>query len=758
MDTNRQWPAAVAALLLSLTLAGCGGGGSGGPTAAGGDPSAANGAPVPGARSVPYASANPLVPYIRSVTVRADGRPQVDFQLTDNRNNPVSDLTAANLRLTVAKLGFSPVGNLTGSWQSYLNTIEIPSVGTGAVPRMQATTEAGSTGTLTNNGDGTYRYVFAASITTITDAAVVNQAALEGLDLSYQPARLHRVGIEFRNAAAPANATHDWIPQTGQSEADGLYDYDVVATANCNGCHQTLSAHGGSRVEVRYCVTCHNAGSTDANSTNTVSFKTMIHKIHRGAGLPSVKSGTPYVIYGFGNRINDYSKVVYPGDILDCAVCHGGNTTATHATLRITDAGDNWSFYATRESCGSCHDDLDFSTHYGGQPDDANCMSCHQNGAIAGAIATRHKNVTRAAASAYEGHVISVTQSAPGQQPVVRFAVTDPTNKDAAYNILADPAWTDKSSRLAVTLGWSTRDYTNTGNGQQNASSVSINALTSAVALGDGTFEVTSPVPIPDGTQPPGVPATGSGAATLELHPRQDFGSPGAPDIQSIAVPSAVGYFSIDESNGKPAPRRTVADQEGCLGCHGQLALHGGNRTDTVAMCVTCHNPRNTDRETRAIAKTPPTDGKTEESIDFKTMIHGIHGAAFRTHPLQIVGFGGSLSVFDTTAVQYPGQLNNCRACHAGDSFALPLPTGVLGPSLNTGANAADPADDRVASPMAAVCASCHDGDSAKAHMVANGGNFDTTQAELDGGTVLEQCAVCHAAGRVVDVATVHGL
>lgn len=762
MVTERSRAAGLAALLLSLALGACGGGGgsSPAPSEAANPPTGSNAAPAPtpGPQSVAYAAADPLVPYIRNVTVPADGRPQVEFQLTDERNNPVTDLAAADLRLTVAKLGFNPVGNLTGTWQSYINTIETPSVGTGTVPRLQAANESGSAGTLTNNGDGTYRYAFAASITSIDDPTILDQAALEGLDLSYQPERLHRIGIEFRNGAAPVNATHDWIPESGQSEADGIYHYDVVATANCNGCHQTLAVHGGSRVEVRYCVTCHNTGTTDADSTNTVAFRTMIHKIHRGAELPSVESGTPYVIYGFGDRPNDYSKVAFPNDILDCVLCHGGNTTATPATLQVTDAGDNWAYYATQEACGSCHDNLDFTAHFGGQPDDTNCMSCHENGAIAGAIAARHVNLTRAAAGAYAGEILDVTSTAPGQQPVVRFAVTDPTHDNAPYDILADTAWTDPSSRLAVTIGWSTRDYTNTGNQEDNAVTVSIDALAGAVPIGDGTFEITSPVPIPDGTLPPGVAASGSGAATLELRPRQDFGTPSDPDVRSIAVPSAIGYFSIDEADGEGVPRRTVVDQAGCLGCHGQLALHGGNRTDTVAVCVTCHNPRNTDRETRAITTTPPTDGKTEESIDFKRMIHGIHAAAFRNHPLQIVGFGGfTTHVFDTNTVHFPGHLNNCRACHAGDSFTLPLNDAVLGSSLDTGADLEDPADDRVASPTAAVCSSCHDGDSTIAHMVANGADFDTTQAELDSGAVLEQCEVCHGAGRVVDVEVVHG-
>ena len=42
--------------------------------------------------------------------------------------------------------------------------------------------------------------------------------------------------------------------------------------------------------------------------------------------------------------------------------------------------------------------------------------------------------------------------------------------------------------------------------------------------------------------------------------------------------------------------------------------------------------------------------------------------------------------------------------------------------------------------------------------MEQNGASFATTQADLDGGEVLEQCATCHGAGRTYDISRVHGL
>ena len=194
-----------------------------------------------------------------------------------------------------------------------------------------------------------------------------------------------------------------------------------------------------------------------------------------------------------------------------------------------------------------------------------------------------------------------------------------------------------------------------------------------------------------------------------------------------------------------------------CNSCHSSLSLHGDNRTDDIDGCVTCHNPRNTDKRVREIANDPPTDGKDEESIDFKTMIHGIHAAAMRENPLEIVGFRGfSTHRYTQEQVHYPGDLANCTACHTASGYTLPLANGVLGTSIDTGDDRADPTDDVVVTPASAACSSCHDNNVAKSHMESNGGSFSTTQSAIDSGEVVEECAVCHAQGRSADVSAVH--
>ena len=755
-------PRLAATAIVAALLAACGGGGGGGNNSAAvanaGDTGEAAVAPSPTAPApVRYVDAEQIFPFITAVEIPDDGQPIVNFQLTDQNRVAILDLSPEDVRFIVAKLQASPVGNLAGDWQSYVNRIEQPGVGPGTEAKLQATAENGTRGTLTNNSDGTYSYRFALSITT-PDADILAQAESEGLDLAYDPDRTHRVAIQFDNAKEPANPVYDWVPATAETEQ--IFHADIAATANCDGCHERLALHGGNRFEVQYCVTCHNPGSTDANSGNSVDMAVMIHKIHAGASLPSVQAGGEYAIWGFRDTRHDYSNVVYPQNLLNCQVCHGGTLTGDDSTAQFTNQGDNWSEYATAAACGSCHDDLDFDAHFGGQPDDSHCMSCHQTSGVAGSIRDSHRNLAGEASERFAARILSVTNTAPGEFPRVQYEVFDPTNGDAPYDLANDPAWTvgGGDSRLAIDLAWSTTDYTNTGNGSEDASAVSLDAL-QGTPVGDGSYIVQSSVAIPDGSLEPGIPATGSGLAAIEGHPAVNIGSDADPDIQRIPFTNDAAFFSIDEPGGIAAPRREVAELDKCLTCHGQLSLHGNNRTDNLQVCVACHNPRNTDREVREIAATPPTDGKDEETLDFKVMVHGIHAAAMRENPLQLVGFRGFTTyVYDEEHVHYPGRIENCLTCHADGTFAVPLAASVLGTTVDTGEDHASPVDDTVTSPTAAVCASCHDSGGARTHMEQNGASFATTQSALDDGDVAEQCATCHAEGRSASVSRAHGL
>jgi hypothetical protein len=98
----------------------------------------------------------------------------------------------------------------------------------------------------------------------------------------------------------------------------------IVDDAKCENCHSNLSLHGDNRKNANeYCQTCHSPEETDEvvrteGEPESIHFKFMIHKIHRGAELENL----PYIVYGFRSSVHDYSEVHFPGDLRDCNSCH----------------------------------------------------------------------------------------------------------------------------------------------------------------------------------------------------------------------------------------------------------------------------------------------------------------------------------------------------------------------------------------------------------------------------------------------------
>jgi OmcA/MtrC family decaheme c-type cytochrome len=200
-----------------------------------------------------------------------------------------------------------------------------------------------------------------------------------------------------------------------------------------------------------------------------------------------------------------------------------------------------------------------------------------------------------------------------------------------------------------------------------------------------------------------------------------------------------------------------------------RLTAHGNNRTEEPQVCVVCHNPNNTDIPFRLNTHPKARIGPyvfPEQSIDFKTMIHGIHASAagYRRTDLVVIGRNGA--IFDAgTLERYPRNPRDCAACHVDDgargTFELPPAPTVLGSTFNTRSFLpdgtvkvdADPANDVKVTPTAAICSSCHDSDKAVAHMVQTGrASFSAAGNQA----VAERCATCHGPGRDKSVRKVH--
>ncbi|MGD8690561.1 MAG: OmcA/MtrC family decaheme c-type cytochrome, partial [Gammaproteobacteria bacterium] len=555
----------------------------------------------------------------------------VDFKLTDQDGLGYAFLPDGVLEVTVAELIPGTNGD-PDHWQNYNNTIEVANgVGPGTQDEVQATTDSG--GTLVNHGDGTYTYTMGVDITNVTSPVAVD----------YDPTLTQRVALAIRWDDGPTvnnNGIYTFQPSTGKTT--GIPEDAIVETASCNNCHTELEAHGGPRKDVRMCETCHNKGTTDANSGNTVDFKVMIHKIHDGENLPSVQAGGSYVIYGYRDSAHDFSDVAFPQDVRNCTTCHDPDNPNTPDAIKYAEQPN-------MAACGACHDDVDFAAGIpGGHPggvvtDNSSCTVCHADGRVAGSVPQVHMIGTKVAAAKFKYNIISIQNTAPGQSPTITYSITDPTNNDAPYDLSTAPFTSGSNSRIYLDIAWSTTDYTNTDSGSYPALPISIDAVANGTANGDGTYTLTSPTPIP-------TTATGSGAVGFEGHPAADLDGDGT-YTDRIPVTSVVKFFAITDAT--PTPRREVVDVAKCEKCHGTndgLAMHGGNRVDNVQLCAVCHNPRNTDLAMRPAdpdgtvngINTAATDGIEQRQIDVKYLIHAIHGAGMRQEDFTVYGFGNS--------------------------------------------------------------------------------------------------------------------
>ena len=645
--------------------------------------------------------------------VRIASPPVVDFSLDDGNGNSVRNLPAEAIGFQIAKLVPGTDGNAS-YWQSYINSIEEPGVGPGTEPKVRASTENGAAGELIDNEDGSYTYTFA------TDVAAVT----EPIEVSYDPGLTHRVTFEIRGFAPVNNPIYDFRPS--DNATTDLFTREIAATGTCNDCHENLSLHGGARFEMRECVVCHNPGSADANSGNTVDMTVMTHKIHYGEDLPSVIGGTDYCIWGFMDFIHCYGDVVYPQNILNCGGCHDADDPET------PDAA-NWYTRPTAEACGSCHDDVDFASgdnHGPGIPaDNTQCVGCHAedpDSAIEVRRAHRMPAVERAAN--YRFNIEAIDFVGAGTAPDVTFSVTDPLNDDMPYDLANDEDL--KASPLSFFVAWDTVDYSNAGNGADNARPEQTFVYDSGnlQASDNGNFTYTLEL----GQVAPA--ATGSGVVIFE-------GTVGTGE-EAVLVQTAHRYFGITDDPMQPAARRTSVDIERCNDCHAITAFHD-TRIDSIESCQGCHNAD-------AARGGDPSRGP----MDMKHFLHRLH------------------AVDD---ILYPQRTENCLACHTGDGF-YPVANdgGALATSTNRGTLAADPTDNNRISPNSAACGVCHVSGDAQAHSVQYGGSFDACQetdgtlreridvcgpgGDKTGAPVLETCSVCHGPGRSSDVAAAHGV
>jgi OmcA/MtrC family decaheme c-type cytochrome len=641
------------------------------------------------------------------------------FFVADENGASVDNLFAADGRFTIARLLAPAAAGDSNRWQSLMERIEDPAgVGDGpGAPEAQATAEGFTTsgGSFQNLGGGDYSYTSAFDPTSGSDPVAAGETM--------------RVAIQISAGDIPAgNGWCDFdanLAGVSPCVAVPTMTRDIVQTVTCNGCHGTttdtkLALHGGGRTEVEYCVTCHNPGSKDANSGNSIDLQNLVHKIHAGSTLAN-----GFRIWGFRNALHDYSEINFTKQLDDCAVCHTGGGA---------DKG-NWSAVPTREACGSCHDDVNFDTganHATGivVPGNEFCGQCHPATNFPTAVETVHHGAVRKTqADLYtgpgNGFVLNDVSFDSGARTItVRYSVV---RGSVPMDLENDPEWNAGSaSRLGILIGWDASDYANEGSGSTPAGPISLNALdVGGIATDnlDGTYTIVAA--LPSG-------AFGTAAVVMEGHPAADL------DLDTvftdrIAVYNPVVLVNVDGGRGVVVPRADVVDVAKCNACHdhgGQgLSLHGNNRTGEIQVCVICHNPDATDVNRRPADPTMTVDGKAEESIDFKRLIHQIHSGAELEDGIVIYGFGASAN--DFSDVEFIGNRMNCETCHNPGTYPTEAARARMASTIDTGADRADPTDDLNISQTAAVCSSCHDDAIAKDHMVGFGASFLALEADI---------------------------
>jgi len=626
---------------------------------------------------------------VNSITIPEDRRPLVDYSFTDDFHQPLDrngEFTPGSLSINQVLAWWDAEARHYTAYTTRVQTSPIN--GNSAV---QAAADSGGTWTDIDVGHSTYKFK-----TTLP----------EGYDVT----KTHTLAIyatrntdDFIGKNYYDNLEHDFRPD-GHEVTE---TWDKTTDAACNRCHDLLAEHGGSRQEVKLCVTCHQPQTTDPDTGNTVDMKVMIHKIHRGEFLPSVEAGHPYQIIGNQGAVHDYSTVVFPQDIRNCVRCHTPEATQSNV----------WYTFPSRAACGSCHDDIDWVTGAnhpaGAQADDSACASCHipqgareYDASIQGAHTVPYKSTQL---KGLNSRIVSVTNAAAGQMPTVVFEIFENDETPVAPVSFTTSSG---SSNLNILMGGPTTDYA-INPIRQRADGAAFDGTTA-------TFTFTTPIP---------ANATGTWAFSIEARRDVNFQYPppeGNP-VREGAL-NVVHYENL--SGGMPEPRRVVVDLANCNTCHDQLVLHGGQRFNTEE-CVMCHNPNASDASRRPAEAAPP------ESIDFKRLIHRIHTGDDLTQDFTVYGFGGAPINFNE--VRFPGDRRICANCHVDETWNVQgtLPPGRL--PTETLRDWYTPQQ-----PSAAACLGCHDSQAAAAHAFVNTAPFG------------EACAACHGPNAEFSVDKVH--
>ncbi len=643
---------------------------------------------------------NSLKAEIVSVTIAANNRPVVRFRLRDGNGKLLDSdaFDAGSVRFTIAKV--KRLANGETAYENYILTkvygedyvfkgdIRKPAIAETSQP---AHDHGGMLGRL---GPGLYAYTFT-----------------QPLPANYDRNSTHVVGAEMttENGKHVANVVYEFVPAGGKVRVQRA----VVETAACNTCHDPLKAHSGVRREAGYCALCHTSQLNDPESGENLDFKVLVHKIHRGKLLPSVKAGQPFFTVAASGRVQDFSTIRYPQAMLaDGTYRELRNCLACHANPEK----DHWKKFPSAAACVSCHNHVVLATgknHKPGPAVDGSCAGCHApdgpefGPSVAGAH-TFPGNSGQLPGVILD--ILKVEATRPGENPQVTFSLKN--KKGEALDA-------GKMDNLRLVLAWPTSDY-----------KIAVEEdVRKSQPAGDGVYSYKFKYAIP-------AEAAGSGAIGMQGFKLMDVKKPNGDMIkgQRDTGYNVVKYFPITDKEA--VPRRQAVKIEKCNVCHLTLATHGEARRNTE-FCVMCHNAAQTDGEKRKAANGP----MPPENVHYKRLIHRIHtGADLGESWIIYGGTPAKPGPLEFGDIRFPGDRRNCLKCHVPGTNEAPLSTGLL-PTLI-------PQFDgkvKAVQPITSACIACHTKEAARVHV-------DTMTATSG----QEACITCHGVGRSFAVEKVH--
>jgi OmcA/MtrC family decaheme c-type cytochrome len=615
------------------------------------------------------------------------------------------------------------------------------------------------------------------------------------------------------------------------------------ACMNCHGYTVFPGGHHDANPKgIGACVVCHvrydrsetrlgtaSTATVDGNAENT-RLMGYVHGIHNSHNM----ADGVYSRNGSTSASSQFS-IGFPGYMNNCSTCHDTDENLAYISAKpvsyqtCISCHDGWNGFGVAASGPNADQYVFGTTNHTTFNATTNCNGCHEfivgksnvgemhNGQLTGRSGLLWGGKDQ---SIEEGKKIAMEITGVTRDDTVtpnRLAITW-TAKNPATGALYNPCNTDQNAgpmffnvtgaNLSILRAYAQgNDWVNEGVGTapgQPGAAVNVvapNVDPLVFTNGQTTCSAENVA-----TTLVNVETTTATRATVAIQGKPRVLFAGNNTVIAVRSPSPTREF-VPATGAEPATkRRAIVDVKKCLACHqGSLYQHGGNRVDSVDLCVTCHNPASNDknwRDTYGVTPDEAYDGRAGQTYDLRYMLHAIHSAGATSAPYVIYrgnngiyAFGSQATIDDLAAtknwpgagqqvvfgsspaatrnhteivVHYPRPLGECNACHIDETGAVPLPSTreAVGVTASAGGTTyATQTDDVLWSPATASCMSCHQSadpvvqNALQSHAFQNSwvpGLFTGQRQTVLDGVVSESCALCHGTGGTWDYNAAH--